>query len=378
MDLKNKFCSKPFTYLEIGYPNSNGEILCHACCPNQLPKSVGDLSTDTVEKVWNSQEYIDIRKSILDGSFKYCNESQCPEIQTNSLPDKNLISDKRLINIINNETVLLEDGPEVLNLSYDQTCNLACPSCRTDFITSNDKASQEVLDNIGFEVIKTTSKNVKRVLFCSSGDPFSSKHFKMLLKNLNFKLNPDLRIQIVTNGVLFTESMWKELHSIHKKIDLVCVSIDATKKETYGVVRKGGDWDKLLANLIFIKKLRKTGFIPFLKFDFVVQDHNFKEMPDFVELGKKFGADRVFFQRVINWGTYGPKDFKQRAIYDQLHPDHLEFLDICKLEILKDQIVDGGNLSEFIGIPKRKFRLINAIKHTILKRYRRLKKLSRP
>ncbi|OUR93617.1 hypothetical protein A9Q84_19300 [Halobacteriovorax marinus] len=375
MNLKNKFCAKPFTYLEIGYPKSDGKVLCHACCPNQLPKEVGDLSRDSINEIWNSKAYQDIRSSILDGSFKYCDESQCPEIQTNSLPDRDIVTDKRLRKIINEGLVELELGPEVLNLSYDQTCNLACPSCRVDFISSNDQSSQDVFTKIGYEVLNTTADNVKRVLFCSSGDPFSSQHFKSLLQELDFKKNPELRIQIVTNGVLFTEKMWDELQNIHGRIDLVCISIDAAKKDTYEIVRKGGDWHKLLKNLEFIKSLRKKGLIPFLKFDFVVQDYNFKEMPAFALLGKKFGADKVFFQRIINWGTYSEEVFLERAVYREAHPSYEKFVKVCKSNELKDEIVDGGNLSSFIGEPIRKFRLTKAIEHSILKRLRRLKRI---
>jgi len=375
VNLKNKFCDKPFTYLEIGYLKDDGKVPCHACCPNQLPKEVGDLSKDTIEDIWNSKEYKEIRASILDGSFRYCDSSQCPEIQANSLPDRDIVSDKRLRKIINEGRIELELGPEVLNLSYDQTCNLACPSCRVDFISHNDEKSKISLKKIGIEVLKTTSMNVKRVLFCSSGDPFSSQHFKGLIKELDFKKNPELRIQIVTNGVLFTEKMWNELRNIHGRIDLVCISIDATRKETYEIVRKGGDFNKLLRNLEFIKGLRKSGLIPFLKFDFVVQDYNFLEMPAFVDLGNRFGADRVFFQRIINWGTYSNEDFLKRAIYKEDHPRYQEFIKICESTKLKDEIVDGGNLSGLIGEPKKKFRLTKAIEHIIVKRFRRFKKI---
>lgn len=374
MNLKNKFCARPFTYLEIGYPTEDGKVLCHACCPNQLPKEVGDLSRESIEDVWNSKSYREIRESILDGSFKYCDSSQCPEIQANSLPDRDIVSDKRLRKIINENKTELDLGPEILNLSYDQTCNLACPSCRVDFITHNDEQSKDVFDKIGIEVLKTTSENVKRVLFCSSGDPFSSQHFKGLLKELDFKKNPELRIQIVTNGVLFTQKMWDELQNIHGRIDLVCISIDAAKEKTYDIVRKGGDFKKLMRNLEFIKGLRKKGLIPFLKFDFVVQDYNFLEMPAFVEIGKKYGADKVFFQRIINWGTYSNEDFLKRAVYLEDHPKYQSFVEVCNSVELKDGIVDGGNLSSFIGEPKKKFRLTKAIEHIIVKRIRRLKK----
>jgi sulfatase maturation enzyme AslB (radical SAM superfamily) len=375
VSLKNKFCDRPFRYLEIGYPKDTGEILCHACCPTQLPLSVGDLSKESIDEVWNSENFKEIRSSIIDGSFKHCISSRCPEIQSNALPDRDILTDPWLLDIINNEKTELKKGPTLLNLSYDQTCNLACPSCRTDFISSNDPESQELFDKIGKEVLITAGKDVERALFCSSGDPFASTHFKSILRNLDFSKNPKLNIQIVTNGVLFNEKNWNDLKNIHGHVDFVSLSIDASSMDTYDIVRKGGDWDKLMDNLKFIKGLRERGEIPFLKFDFVVQDFNYFEMPDFVLIGKKFGADRVFFQKIVNWGTYSEDEFKKRAIYLPDHPHYKKFVEACDHELLKDQIVDGGNLSSFIGEPKRKFILSKAIEHTLLRNFRKLKRL---
>ncbi len=372
MDLKNKFCPRPFEYLEIGFPQERG-ILCHACCPNQLPREVGNLKDETITEVWNSTAYQEIRESILKGSFDYCVSEQCPQIQSNGLPDRFMVEDPYLKDIIKKNKTILPAGPRIINLSYDQTCNLSCPSCRVDFISHNGLEAQITFNKIGEDIIGMKSPNLEKLLFCSSGDPFASIHFKSLMKNIDFGRNPQLEIQIVTNGLLFNEKVWRELSNIHGRISLFCISIDAGSKEVYKIVRRGGDWSKLLENLKFIKELRERGEIPFVKFDFVVQDYNFKEMPIFVELGKRFSADIVFFQRIINWGTYSKEEFKTRAIYREDHPLYNEFVKICELPIMRDSIVDGGNLSSFIGTPKRKFRILNAIKHSLQKRVRFLR-----
>jgi len=367
MDLKNKFCAKPFEFLEIGYPQERG-VLCHACCPNQLPKEVGNLKNDTLLETWNSQSIQDIRRSIHEGTFEYCVKEQCPIIQAGELPDKYTVSDKYLKKIIREQQVILDRSPKIINLSYDQTCNLSCPSCRVDYISHNGQGAQDLFNKIGDEIVEVSGKHTERLLFCSSGDPFASQHFKNLLKNLNFSKNPNLKIQIVTNGLLFNERVWSELSNIHGRIEGFCVSIDAASSATYEIVRRGGDWERLLRNLEFIKKLRKSGEIPYVKYDFVVQDHNFKEMPQFVDLGKRFEADFVFFQRIINWGTFSNEEFLERAVYLSEHPLYDEFVEVCKDKRMRDSIVDGGNLSSFIGKPKRRFRLINAIKHSLQKR----------
>mgnify|MGYP000329895973 FL=1 len=71
VDLKNYTCSVPFTSLEI---HNN---VCFVCCPSWLPNKV-ELRKISLKDVYNSEPIIDIRNSILDGSFKYCSKELCP------------------------------------------------------------------------------------------------------------------------------------------------------------------------------------------------------------------------------------------------------------------------------------------------------------
>ena len=71
IDLKNYICGVPFNSLEI---HNN---VCFVCCPSWLPNKV-ELGEIPLKDVYNSEPIIDIRNSILDGSFKYCSKELCP------------------------------------------------------------------------------------------------------------------------------------------------------------------------------------------------------------------------------------------------------------------------------------------------------------
>jgi hypothetical protein len=71
INLKNYVCSVPFNSLEI---HNN---VCFVCCPSWLPNKV-ELSEIPLKDVYNSEPIVDIRNSILDGSFKYCDKELCP------------------------------------------------------------------------------------------------------------------------------------------------------------------------------------------------------------------------------------------------------------------------------------------------------------
>ena len=83
------FCEKPFELFEV---NDQGEVT--VCCRAWLSKTIGNINEKSVNEIWNSAEAKEIRQSILDGSFKYCNKELCPSIQSQILKKKKDITNK--------------------------------------------------------------------------------------------------------------------------------------------------------------------------------------------------------------------------------------------------------------------------------------------
>lgn len=376
---KYKICSKPFKYFEVSSPRA-GRIPCYSCCPTILPKETGDLAEADFNEIWNSESYQEIRQSMVDGTFKFCRYDLCPEIQSDNLLDvgalDKLRGDEDILKAIEQGILKVESQPDEINLSYDPVCNLACPSCRKDFITTNSEADDLLMNRVTEQILAQDLRKTKLIV-CSSGDPFVSQHFRKLLFELDGSKNQGLRIQLMTNGLMFNRQAWEKMHKIHSNIVMACISIDAASSETYAITRKGGNWDSLHKNLEFISGLRLRGELPFLRLDFVVQDHNFREIPAFVEMGKKYGVDQVFFQKVANWGTFSLEEYKKRCIYDEDHPEFKEFYKIITDPLLKDDIVNPGNFGHWIGPVKKvhRFNLKNAIYHSLRKRIRWMKRV---
>jgi MoaA/NifB/PqqE/SkfB family radical SAM enzyme len=178
------------------------------------------------------------------------------------------------------------------------------------------------------------------------GDPFASVVFRDFLRNVSREKFPSLKIAIMTNGLLLTPKMWESMPGAHRVIDSVHVSIDGCSKETYALNR-GGDFSLLLNNLSFIASIRQSLTIHHFEISFVVQQNNFREMPDFVRLGERLNCDKILFQRLVNWGTYTTEDYRTREIHDEAHPDHHEFRTLLSSDIFKSPAVDLANLSNF-------------------------------
>ena len=80
------------------------------------------------------------------------------------------------------------------------------------------------------------------------------------------------------------------------------VSIDGASAETYEKLRLGGKWDKILEGLECMATLKmKYGYSFILHM--VVQQENWHEMEKMLELGRKYDVDRIYFNKIEDWGT---------------------------------------------------------------------------
>jgi MoaA/NifB/PqqE/SkfB family radical SAM enzyme len=316
IDLKNYVCSVPFNSLEI---HNN---VCFVCCPSWLPNKI-ELSEIPLKDMWNSEPIIDVRNSILDGSFKYCNKELCPYLSKllnygiSSGPLGLKRQDMDFKPIIKNNT------PDNLVMNFDRTCNYKCPSCRVDLIVENSKGIQRVEKTIE-DIDNYYSANVKTLYITGSGDPFVSVGFRKYLRNFNPKKYPKLQaIHLHTNASMWNKEMWDSMPNVHKYVHSCEISIDAATKETYeNKTRLGGNWDNLIDNLKFISTLPIS-----VKTSFVVQDSNYMEMELFYNLMYSIFKNNVnvFFGKITNWGTFSEGEFKLKQVWDVEHPEHQLF-----------------------------------------------------
>ena len=344
-NLADRFCAIPFQKFDV----LDGST--HLCCASWLNQSAGDLgAASRWEDVWNSDVAQDIRASIFDGSFRYCNKTACPHIGDNTLPTKAEMAARsdKWRDIVENERIALPAGPEQVTLAYDNSCNLSCPSCRTEKYAANS-ADRERYDQLQENAILPMLRDAKLVDVTGSGDPFASKNFRRLMERLTAEDYPDLRVQIMTNGMLMTPREWERFPSLHDgRVSIMRVSLDAATGSTHEKLRRGARWPVMLENLAFIRDLRKTGQIGLLVFACAVQVDNYREMGDLIDLAHEYGADRVNFLRITNWGTFSNAEYAHAAVFMPSHPQHDDFIEAMQDPRLKDPIAGLYDLSGFV------------------------------
>jgi wyosine [tRNA(Phe)-imidazoG37] synthetase (radical SAM superfamily) len=355
------------------------------CCPTWLTKPLlyeknekGEYNYD----VWNSPDAIEIRKSVLDGSYKYCDKKLCPHLNTLlstgynngtfariDKPSKHKIKyegdshfhfpfcDSDGIEI--NNKPFVENTPGTINFTFDRSCNLKCPSCRLDTIMEKPDEVREIDKIIDF-INNGYSKDCRRIVITGSGDPFASKSFRRFMFNFDPTQWPNLKtVYLVTNGKLFNKKNWDMMKNIQPYITEVEVSIDAGTKDTYeNKTRLGGDWDILMKNLKFISTINT---IKSLRISFIVQKDNYTEMSLCADLIYNIFKERIqdvksnkkttlFFGRIAKWTHMTDKDMEEKDVAEPSHPNHSDFIRYLKdVYRYKDKIYIQSNLTYLLN-----------------------------
>ena len=221
-DLRGRFCPRPFEVLVSGQStrwnndtNLTEQVMgtAYLCdCAAWLPYVAGNvMEADSPDAVWNSEQAQEIRRSILDGDYSYCSRTLCPSILNDALPRSEEVTSTRLRRIIERRETILEDGPRLISLGHDSSCNLACPSCRVGIIMA-DKAQNERLDRARDRVILPLLRDRQVGLHLTAwGDPFASRHYRSILDALRESAFDGVRLYLLTNGLGLTPNVWKAM-----------------------------------------------------------------------------------------------------------------------------------------------------------------------
>jgi len=360
--LAESFCAEPWGHFRV---ESDGNV--YLCGSGWLVAPIGNVYQSSPMAMWNSPAAQAIRQSILDGSFKYCGRVHCARIACRTLPRREAVTkhgarsfpciflsplrasedpippNPQPSNLATAFPIVCPEGPKDIALGLDASCNLACPQCRPDFHHAS-QGEREQLDRFvqGF-LSSELLKNAQSLRVNDSGEVFVSKSYRALLKHLNKELYPNLTIAVITNGLLCNRKAFDDLN-LWGRLLYIEVSVDAAREETYRVVRRGGDFKRLLANLEFLDSVRQREGEKFtLVLAFVVSALNFREIPGFLELAKRFRAFPSFvFLR--NHHVLPPATFKKLDISNPDHPEYAEFLKVLEAIPQPDSCIGWGSL----------------------------------
>ena len=274
-----KVCPRPRDTILIDKQGS-----CYACeCTSWLPQSIGNLQIKPLAEIIGSAMHQHLQSSVDDGSYRYCNEHQCSYIKSGA--------------VLHGQP----DRIQHLRLAIDDSCNLRCPSCRKGMIFHKEGSAY----NLGIKLADRVNDWLHsydspiQVHIGSDGDPFASHIYRHFMEKTPVRDN--ISYSILTNGLMLREFHQRIPHIIGN-LDTLGISIDGATQSTYERLRLGGNWHKVTDALECAKALKNAHGFKF-QLHMVVQQDNWREMELMDALGRKYQADRVFYNAIEDWNT---------------------------------------------------------------------------
>ena len=189
--------------------------------------------------------------------------------------------------------------PLHLDVDTNYTCNLRCIMCPLGVDGFPVSYQSKFLDfDLYTKVLREGAANgLSSIRLGITGEPLIRKDilsFVILARELGIT-----DIMLITNGLLLENDLAQGL--IEAGLTRLMVSIDAATPETYARVRRGGNYDQVVDNVLgFIRTRQSLGsLLPLLRVSFVKMSVNESELEQFKEYWEK-KADYISIQQYSN------------------------------------------------------------------------------
>jgi len=292
-------CNVPSRALSIDWRGDS-----HICsCEVFLPISVGRITDFArLEDVWENNIAKEIQKDIMtDRLFTNCAVEHCGILRSDQI-----LSDY------------------LLSIDVDESCNLACPSCRRSALNLIEGPEFERRKNVVDHILKLIKNFNKPITITTSGgDVFASTILRPLFLNWEPKETEHFVFQ--TNGLLLKKLLSKT--KIASRITDLKISVDAGSKEVYEIVRHPGRFEDIESNLHWLSENRHILPNAKIYLKFVLQAANAGDLVNFAYLCRKYKFFGIV-SKLDDWGTWD--DFSEHDVID--NPLH------SKYELAKEQI----------------------------------------
>lgn len=311
-------CKNSLNIMSIKFDAS--VYLCY--CSDWIPKSLCNiLEIDNRQQFWDLFENNPVRDSIVDQSHRYCLGSICSILQ-------NLYYKKTDDHFVHPSKLPTNNIIKQLRLILDESCNLMCPSCRSNLIVRRDPTHLQNIKNILSKIDEFffNPLQVKSIWLDGAGE-FSSNPIILdwMVKKIE---TSDVKFELITNGTLLYKNK-EAISKILSRTTEVEISIDASNADVYSKTRINGNWENLLKGLELLRDMRKKyGFT--IRSNYVVSSNNYDDINDFITFSKNQKFSRINFTRIRRRSNMSNKEWQELDIFDTNHPSYPKFIESLK------------------------------------------------
>lgn len=334
-----RICERAINFLQI----SDYEGTVRLCGWLRIPGAgnIGSLKDNTLYEVWHGDAIREVQNRLANDDYSLCNIDQCPYLSMGTIEEHKIEIDE------------IPEYPDHLWLAFEKICNYSCPCCHTpncksDLLNKDVEAGYKNIEG----KIKDILPHLKLISGNGLGELFASPHtLKILSEWKPLAPKEDITVVLETNGSLFDEKHWKKIENLGQYRLNVAITVMSLDEKTYQFCHGTKlPITQIENNLRFVKSLREKGIINSIELATVVQERNFRTLPEltrrFIE---EFGADTVRLRPFDDTGSQPPEVEWFWDVRCKHHPYHQEYLEVMKDPIFKHPKVrdwSGGRDSE--------------------------------
>jgi len=259
-------CLAPHTTLNF---DTQGNI--RVCCYNQT-HTLGKYPETSIQEAWNSEKRKQLIHELSNKNFLLGCEGCKYQINSGNRSNAHFTRYDNYEQVISNYPIALE-------LECSNVCNFECIMCGGEYSSlirrnrENLPPLKNVYDQKFVEQITHLIPNLLQISFLG-GEPFLISLYENILEQIE-KLNPNLTVNITTNGSIFNSKVlrWLQLKNLN-----LTVSLDSLNKYTFESIRVNSNFMQVISNVrkfLSLKKLKNVAFSPMIQ--------NVKELPSIVE-----------------------------------------------------------------------------------------------
>ena len=192
------------------------------------------------------------------------------------------------------DLAVVDHMPVWLNMTNTTRCNIRCIMCNQAYgRTALLRMDEDIYDRI----VRELYPFLRTVQLTAIGEPMMTPKLPAKLDDM---LRYGVRLEMVTNGTLLKGDAM--LDRLAAATELITVSLDGARAETYNSIREGADFDEILANLKRFNVFRNRhprDVRTRLNINCILMKRNIRELPDLVDLAADLGVQSVICSHLV-------------------------------------------------------------------------------
>lgn len=194
--------------------------------------------------------------------------------------------------------------PLNIRIESSSLCQLNCTTC---YMRLNDYGAigKGYLKADNYKNLLQRDKYIDSVELSNNGEPFLNPDLVQV-----FEISKDQGVSItISNGTNFNDVTKEQLEAmVANQVKEVVLSIDGASQDTYSVYRRGGNFEKVIANIRFFNQVKEryNSELPKLRWQYILMEHNECDIEKALGLAADLDAEISF---KLDWsGNYVPQN----------------------------------------------------------------------